>query len=73
MGAVTTTDGTEIFYKDWAQVSRSCSATVGRCPAMTGTCRYCSSYRTRNGTRVAAPQPDGTGRRCALELWGATQ
>jgi hypothetical protein len=37
MGTVTTTDGTEIFYKDWAQASRSSSATAGRFRAVNGT------------------------------------
>jgi len=28
MPTITTKDGVEIFYKDWAKVSRSCSATL---------------------------------------------
>ena len=46
MGTITTTDGTEIFYKDWGRASRSCSATGGRCRPMTGTRRCCSSCGT---------------------------
>ena len=30
MATITTRDGTEIFYKDWARASRWCSATAGR-------------------------------------------
>ena len=37
MGTITTTDGTEIFYEEWALASRSCSATAGRSPPTPGT------------------------------------
>lgn len=30
MGTITTTDGTEIYYKDWGPADPSCSATAGR-------------------------------------------
>jgi len=30
MNTITTKDGVEIFYKDWAKVSPSCSAMEGR-------------------------------------------
>ena len=42
MPTITTKDGVEIFYKDWGRVSRSCSATAGRCRPTTGTTRCCS-------------------------------
>ena len=45
MGYVTTSDGVEIFYKDWGPKTArlSTSTTAGRCPAMTGMPRCCSS------------------------------
>jgi hypothetical protein len=41
MPFITTTDGTEIFYKDWGArtPSPSSSTTAGRSPATTGTRR----------------------------------
>ncbi|HEY5274867.1 MAG TPA: alpha/beta hydrolase [Acidimicrobiales bacterium] len=43
MGTITTSDGTEIFYKDWGNRQPSCSAAGGRCRLMIGTLRCCSS------------------------------
>ena len=37
MGTITANDGTEIFYKDWARGSRSCSAMAGRSMQTPGT------------------------------------
>ncbi len=60
MSTVKTKDGVEIFYKDWAQASPSCSATAGRCRPTTGTRRCCSS--STRAIRVIAHDRRGHGR-----------
>jgi hypothetical protein len=50
VGTITTSDGTEIFYKDWGSASRSCSVTVGPSQLTTGTPRCCSSCAMTTGS-----------------------
>ena len=60
MGKITTTDGTEIFYKDWGSGQRSCSVTAGHFLPTTGTTRCCTSCD--HGFRVIAHDRRGHGR-----------
>jgi len=68
---VTTKDGTQIYYKDGARVSRSCSATAGRCRPMTDTQmlfflnhRYRVIAHNRRGHARSTQTGDGHGSVC---------
>ena len=60
MSFVKTKDGVEIYYKDWARVSPSCSATAGRCRATIGTNQML--FFLKQGYRVIAHDRRGHGR-----------
>ena len=60
MPTITTTDGIEIYYKDWGTDSRSCSPTVGLFRPMIGTQQMMFFFN--HGYRVIAHDRRGHGR-----------
>ena len=60
MGTITTSDGVEIFYKDWGTGPAIVLVTAGRCLPTTGTASCCSSWH--HATRVIAHDRRGHGR-----------